>query len=246
MKKICKLILLICTLHGIHLDICAHSNKNQKLHSYMDWCFRNAILSGNIEYIESYPPERVNVNWSYSIGGQAIPALVEAVRCGNPNIVKLLLDKGACVNSCTMFHGSIRYCKDCPAFIEAVMLPGKSEEERASRYEIVQLFLDNGVDIDVKDKDGNTGLMHSVRNCEDNMVEFLLNKGANKDIDGSMYAKKFHTPHKYAHLLKARYEKDMTYSLEHQKHPDRVLSIHKQIEKINRIITLFDTHNNTK
>lgn len=45
--------------------------------------------------------------------------------------------------------------------------------------EIVKLFLANGADINVKNNDGNTALMHAAMNGHPEMVLVLLDAGAN-------------------------------------------------------------------
>jgi hypothetical protein len=70
-----------------------------------------------------------------------------------------------------------------PAFFAAVY---------ANRIDLVKDFLVSGIDINVKDKDGNTALMIAEKNRNGEFVDFLLKSGAICDVGNPIAREKGH------------------------------------------------------
>jgi hypothetical protein len=61
-------------------------------------------------------------------------------------------------------------------------------DDAANNPDILQAFIDAGVDIDEKDKDGNTALMRAVKNNNYQAVKILIQNGANPRKKNNDYA----------------------------------------------------------
>jgi len=119
-------------------------------------------------------------------------ALIWAVKCiskawtpsyGNPEIVQMLLDKGANLgiqdnDGWTALHWAVR--KNNP--------------------EIVQILLDNGANPNIQDNYGYTPLIRPAINNKQEIVQILLNKGANPDIQDDDGWTPLHCAAKYNNL----------------------------------------------
>lgn len=86
--------------------------------------------------------------------------LMVAVRFGNPEVVKVLVENGVDVNK---KRNGTR-----PLILAATY----------GRLEVVKLLIENGAKVDAKDKSELTALMYAVRNGHLDVVKFLIEKGA--------------------------------------------------------------------
>jgi uncharacterized protein len=97
-------------------------------------------------------------------------ALIYAASAGHTDAIRLLLDKGADINTTNNFGDT------------ALMTAAED-----GRTDVVELLLDKGADINAKNYTGSTALMSAEFMDQTNVVELLLNKGADinaKDYDG--------------------------------------------------------------
>lgn len=92
-------------------------------------------------------------------------ALVEAAYAGHTEIVQLLLENGADVNTADGDGNT--------SLIQAAY---------AGHIGIVHCLVENGADIDATDKNGDTALMWAAHKSRLPVVEFLVSKGASVDI----------------------------------------------------------------
>jgi ankyrin repeat protein len=90
------------------------------------------------------------------------PALLCAVKRGNGDIVKMLLEKGA--NANTMSSTNV-----------SPLILASSD----GSVGIVKLLISHGANIETKDSGGNTALMKAAANGHADVVQFLLQQGAN-------------------------------------------------------------------
>ena len=95
--------------------------------------------------------------------GNKLPVISHAINQGEIEVVKLLIEKGASVN---LSDGTA-----CPIHYAC----------RRNRADIVQILLDNGACLEVKDDDGDTPLLTAVRMEFYTLATFLIGKGANPE-----------------------------------------------------------------
>lgn len=135
-------------------------------------------------------------------------ALMNACQYNKKDIAKLLLSKGADINSQKKDGGNdvlIYYVRNKRgkadiSFLEYLLSKGADinyktknghsgflQSIRSNDIDIIEFFLLKGCDINSKDKDGNSTLIIAVESGREKSVEFLISKGANindKDQDG--------------------------------------------------------------
>ena len=92
--------------------------------------------------------------------------LIDAVRSGDIQSVRELLDRGADPNT-----------RDYYTYRPALMIASKY-----SRTEIVELLLDRGADINSQNDSDDTALIIKSTHGKGDMAEFLLDKGADPNI----------------------------------------------------------------
>jgi ankyrin repeat protein len=111
---------------------------------------------------------------SYNI---AISTLPKAVKDERIDIVKLLFAYGAAVNK--------KQLKE--AFFDAFILALKSQH-----LEMIKLFIDAGVNVNLKSKNGDTPLMYAIlvkNENQEKLIELLLEGGANVNARDTVWEK---------------------------------------------------------
>lgn len=119
--------------------------------------------------------------------------LVEASIHGNPQIVKLLLEKGANVNDCVFAS------QESPLYLAAVN----------NRLDTVKILLDFNANIESRDRNRQTPLMAAARNGYDAIVGLLLDKKAKVDAKDKKGITALHLAARY------NYEKTATILINH-------------------------------
>ena len=112
----------------------------------------------------------VAISWSVAHGDQG-QALIEAVAKNDVKQVKLLLDKGADVNTKN---------KDGVTVLMMASVEGQ--------VDVVKLLLDKGADVNAKNKDGVTALVVAIARGNVDAMRLILDKGADvnaKNKDGA-------------------------------------------------------------
>lgn len=96
-------------------------------------------------------------------------ALHFAARCGNKEIVEILLKNGAKLDSTYDSHEQLL------CVLHSAALGGS--------IEIVKILLNKGCEIDVKDEYGNTTLHFAARGGHPEMIEFVIQQGIKIDVE---------------------------------------------------------------
>jgi ankyrin repeat protein len=167
---------------------------NEKLMSTLTWDHGNV---GEVRALLRKGASPNSRNWD----GDTLTALMVAAQNGNEEIVKLLLEQGAKINvkaahisgveahvlsgitalSLAAFSGNLSIVKmlvEHGADIHALNSRGASVLAYATTNEVVQYFLDRGLDINAHDKDGYTLLIKSAEGFNRPSIAFLLEHGA--------------------------------------------------------------------
>ena len=136
-------------------------NTNEELHS--------AVRNGNISVVINLLNHGAEVNYKDSFDNDAL--FYSVVHC-QKDIFNLLLKKGASLNTI--------YKEDKNILHIAI----ETECEENGVFEIIEVLLESVVDINTKDKYGNTPLGYACiyYAINKNTIELLLKKGANMDI----------------------------------------------------------------
>ena len=138
---------------------------------YPDEKFAKSIKDGDLESIQDDIKRGVDINvW---LPGMTFKPIHVAVNTGNLDIVKLLLDKGAKINDKDMndyspIHHAANRKKN-----------HNSMEINAKLIDIANLLIDRGANLNVNSNSDDTPLDLAARNGDLEMVELLINKGAN-------------------------------------------------------------------
>lgn len=110
--------------------------------------------------------------------------LAAAVKNGNIESVSLLLEAGANPNLTPNGYPPIHFAQ---AHCETANYAKRS----TSYFQIIDLLLENGADIDAKSDNGDTFLLHAIKNRAENIAAYLIDKGADftlPDRDGHLPA----------------------------------------------------------
>lgn len=129
-----------------------------------DTPFMAAARNGDIETIKLLMSKGVNVN---SKDGKGNTILIEAINRNNDEMVKFLLENGANVNVRDKWMN-----KEKTALMLVI--------ENYMPVEIMEMMVAKGVELDVKDEDGNTALITAVQRNNIAAVKLLTAKGAEK------------------------------------------------------------------
>ena len=129
-----------------------------------DTPFMAAARNGDIETIKLLMSKGVNVN---SKDGKGNTILIEAINRNNDEMVKFLLENGANVNVRDKWMN-----KEKTALMLVI--------ENYMPVEIMEIMVAKGVELDVKDEDGNTALITAVQRNNIAAVKLLTAKGAEK------------------------------------------------------------------
>lgn len=129
-----------------------------------DTPFMAAARNGDIETIKLLMSKGVNVN---SKDGKGNTILIEAINRNNDEMVKFLLENGANVNVRDKWMN-----KEKTALMLVI--------ENYMPVEIMEMMVAKGVELDVKDEDGNTALITAVQRNNIAAVKMLTAKGAEK------------------------------------------------------------------
>lgn len=130
--------------------------------------------------------------------------LFYAARAGNPQVVKMLLDRGADVNAGAQDGNALKWAViwGHRAVVKLLLDRGADlnaqggllgttvlmESARSGDPQIVELFLNKGIDVASKYPDGRTSLMYAAEEGNLEVVILLLNKGVDvnaRDNDGN-------------------------------------------------------------
>jgi uncharacterized protein len=101
-----------------------------------------------------------------------LTALMQAAASGDTATVQLLLRHGANPNAKSSYEvtdpdGGTRIAGSTPVLMSA------------SNADVLRVLVEGGADIHVKDRDGNSVLMHAAENLDAATVRYLLSKGLN-------------------------------------------------------------------
>ena len=127
--------------------------------------FLNAAIEGDIITIRQAIQQGINIDYK---GDDEWTALCWAITLQKFDIAKLLIENKADVNYQEKVEGE-----------SVLMLAATTEKENP---ELVQMLLDKGANVDLKDCVGWTALMHAVSADNVNIAKILLEGGANPDI----------------------------------------------------------------
>lgn len=163
-----------------------YSGQNEKL-----W---NAVHNEYIPAIHKAIQKGASVN-IVSDDKHKFPLIIKAVNTGNDSIVKMLLDKGANINSVSssgytaltvsVINNDIKmfnFLLSNNADYHIKDKEGKTILHWASIFadsEIIKLIIKNKVNVDCTDKYGITPLMISALNGRNDIIEYLISHGAN-------------------------------------------------------------------
>jgi ankyrin repeat protein len=156
-----------------------------------------ASLIGYVSVVELLLTHGADVSLGNSVG----PPINTAAGMGNADVVRLLLDYGALVNSKDTLEGSTP--------LQAAIIPKLRPEMLRPT---VELLLARGADLEAKNKKGQTALHIAAWGSTSQAVEFLLSKGANvrtKDLAGqtplhAVAEKPWHSKQEIVALLLAK------------------------------------------
>jgi len=177
---------------------------NEKLMSTLTWDHDNVGEARALLRRGASPNSR---NWD----GDTLTALMVAAMNGDEEIVKLLLENGAKINvkaahisgveahvlsgitalSLAASSGNLSIVKmlvEHGADIHALNSRGATVMAYATTNEVVQYFLDRGLDINARDKEGYTLLIKAAEGFNRPSIAFLLEHGADpnaKTTDGT-------------------------------------------------------------
>jgi ankyrin repeat protein len=121
----------------------------------------DAILAGDIDSVREYIDTGDDIN---AVDINIFNPIITAIDNNRPEILKLLLDRGATV--------------DNP---DAIMSPVNMAAMNGFPG-MVEMLYDHGADLNRKSHTGKTALMFAIRNMEDDIAVFLINHGADVDI----------------------------------------------------------------
>lgn len=156
----------------------------------------NCAGNGDLEGVKEALKNGANVDSTEPQIGAT--ALIAASICGNNDIIKLLLEKGAEVNavdknaftplmySATSGNaGAVKLLLDKKADVDSISLVLETPLFRAAgngHTEVVKLLLEKGADANAQSQEGSTALMLAADNGHTEIVKLLLEKGARKNI----------------------------------------------------------------
>ncbi len=123
--------------------------------------------------------------------------LIEKVKSGSINDIKLLIEKGADVNTGTRFGWTalIWACRNGRTKVAELLIEKGAEPDkphicgdsplkwacRNGHIEVVKLLIEKGADLDKQDFSGNTALMIACRNHHTDIAKQLIENGADMD-----------------------------------------------------------------
>ena len=128
-------------------------------------------------------------------------ALMIAARAGQTDVMRLLLEHGADANAVENHRGQTALmwaaAERHPSAIELLLAAGADMDARSARtgmtpfmfavrsgdIETTHLFLDAGADLTQKTDDGTSSLMLAILNANFELADFLLERGADPNID---------------------------------------------------------------
>lgn len=177
-------------------------NKRQKAGGkwYPDEKFAKSIKDEDLQTIQDDIKNGVDVNGR--LPGLTFKPIHVAVNTGNLDIVKLLLDNGASINDGEGFGGYT-------PLHHAANRKKKhdSMEINAKLIDIANLLIDRGANMRIYSDDNNTPLDLAARNGDLEMVELLINRGANLFGDGDPFysEKALHHASENGHLPIVKY-----------------------------------------
>ena len=177
-------------------------NKRQKAGGkwYPDEKFAKSIKDEDLQTIQDDIKNGVDVNGR--LPGLTFKPIHVAVNTGNLDIVKLLLDNGASINDGEGFGGYT-------PLHHAANRKKKhdSMEINAKLIDIANLLIDRGANMRIYSDDNNTPLDLAARNGDLEMVELLINRGANLFSDGDPFysEKALHHASENGHLPIVKY-----------------------------------------
>ncbi len=160
MKRIIIIILLffIFILNSFTVDI-----DNQ---------FLNAVKIGNMKNIMKLLFDGADINYMNNLG---VTPLTYVINTRKTEMVKFLLENNADVNKKVKDGNTALHiaCNYSPGYDpEKVVSEGKIVDD----IEIVQLLLDHGADMNIKNDNGMTPYLLASKNCKINKIKFFVEK----------------------------------------------------------------------
>ncbi len=148
--------------------------------------FVKAVDDNDVDLVKQYISTGININVANSEGKRGLDA---ASQNGNLEMVKLLVDKGANINSTSNYGGT-----DMTPLIFAV---GGSRNNLAGCIEVIQYFISKKVDVNYKMKivynsiSGITPLVMAAMLNQVDVVQVLIDAKANVNVSVSMNGQSF-------------------------------------------------------
>jgi ankyrin repeat protein len=123
-----------------------------------------AARKNDIEKVRELIQKGADINAREKVIGEGETALFHAAAAGHPEIVKLLIDKGASANR------------------PAGKLTPLMMAAWAGRTDTVRVLLEAGADVNAKDDQGHTALTDAVRKNHTAVVRLLVEKNADINV----------------------------------------------------------------
>lgn len=123
-----------------------------------------AVEGGHLELVENLLDRNINVNAADDSGWTALHG---AASSGSPKLVRLLLDAGARADVLDEYFGAT------PLVFAA----------RLGHTDVLKVMLEKDVDVDQRDRDGNTALMMATLWLKPQSVKVLLDAGADANAE---------------------------------------------------------------
>ena len=161
------------------------NHKDRKGISLIEKCaFFDSTQCLNYLIEENVSIERHSINYFYKIGLMEYGALK-----GNRDVIKICLEKGQKIQKETLILGLIAHQNE---LVEWMIEEGNFDETIKSQIlgiadniEFNEKLLKSGIDINAKDNDGETALMHASQEGHIEIVRELIERGA--DINVNIY-----------------------------------------------------------
>ena len=142
-----------------------------------------AARSGNIDAVKILLARGADVNAKESYRGQT--ALMWAAAERHPDVVKLLLEHGADWKVLSVSRETTMPKLSAASSISPMPRGGLTAFHFAARegeLETARVMLDGGVDINLADADGTTGLVTAILNKHYAYAKFLMDRGADPNV----------------------------------------------------------------
>ena len=170
MKSLFLVIFISLTLY----NSAAEKDPNEKLFT--------AAITGDLDDLRQLVSKGADINVKSKYGRNV---LMVAAEYANTDVVKYLLAKGAEINThCTRQGMTVLMCaiRINVAYyykkIDMASIKKKAAEMKKESINVVQCLIENGVDIEARDKRGRTALMYAAEHNNLAVAKYLIEKGA--------------------------------------------------------------------